>query len=233
MARRSDGLRTERRILSVCVRLFLENGYHGTTMQQICREAQVSPSSFQNLFGKKDGVLLELLKTLYEYQFEQAGSATGSKEETVYTYAAETAIQLAITEINENIRDCYLESYTYQETLDYIQKKTAKRLLKIFGPYQPELDEQGFYVLDFGSAGLMRAYMANPCTEDFPLEEKVRAFLLFTLRGYKVPEDEVQKVLSFVGGMDLHANAEEVLGQLFRLLSVHYDFSLDGLLPEA
>ena len=56
MAVRSDGLQTEKRILQACVRLFLENGYHQTTMLQILKEAQVSSSSFQNLFRSKDGV---------------------------------------------------------------------------------------------------------------------------------------------------------------------------------
>lgn len=46
--------------------------------------------------------------------------------------------------------------------LDYIQRATAKELYRIFGPYQPELMEQDFYELEFGSAGLMRGYMANP-----------------------------------------------------------------------
>ncbi|MGM9603083.1 MAG: TetR/AcrR family transcriptional regulator, partial [Faecousia sp.] len=66
MAVRSDGLQTEKRILRSCVRLFLENGYHQTTMAQILKEAQVSSSSFQNLFRSKDGVLLELVKFMFE-----------------------------------------------------------------------------------------------------------------------------------------------------------------------
>ena len=61
MAVRSDGLQTEKRILHTCVRLFLENGYRQTTMLQILMEAQVSSSSFQNIFHSKDGVLMELV----------------------------------------------------------------------------------------------------------------------------------------------------------------------------
>ena len=78
MAKRSDGFQTQNRILQVCVRLFLENGYQRTTMAQILREAQVSSSSFQNLFCNKDGVLMELVEFMFENQFGMARSVAGA-----------------------------------------------------------------------------------------------------------------------------------------------------------
>ena len=199
MAVRSDGLQTEKRILQACVRLFLGNGYHQTTMLQILKEAQVSSSSFQNLFHSKDGVLMELVK---------------------------------FTELNENLREIYLEAYTQEHLLDYIQRATAKELYGIFGPYQPELKEQDFYELELGSAGLMHGYMANPCTAEFPLERKMNKFVTLALRGYKVPEDELQKVLAFLAGLDMRGIAQSVMEELFRQLAMRYEFSLDGLLPQ-
>ncbi|MDO4487044.1 MAG: hypothetical protein Q4C46_10725 [Bacillota bacterium] len=52
-------------------------------------------------------------------------------------------------------------------------------------------------------AGLMRGYMANPCTAEFMLERKLNKFLTRALRGYKVPEDEIQKVLAYIAGLDM------------------------------
>ena len=231
MAVRSDGLQTEKRILQACVRLFLENGYHQTTMVQILKEAQVSSSSFQNLFRSKDGVLLELVKFMFENQFGMARSVAGAELPPVYVYAAETALQITLTELNENLRQIYLEAYTQQRLLDYIQRATAKELHRIFGPYQPELTEQDFYELELGTAGLMRGYMANPCTADFPLERKLEKFLTLSLRGYQVPEEEVQQVLAFLGGLDIRGIAQKVMEELFRQLAMRYDFSPDGLLP--
>ena len=137
MAVRSDGLQTEKRILQACVRLFLENGYHQTTMLQILREAKVSSSSFQNLFHSKDGVLMELVGFMYENQFGTARNVAGEALPPVYVYVAETALQITLTELNENLREIYLEAYTQERVLDYIQRATAKELYRIFGPYQP------------------------------------------------------------------------------------------------
>ena len=90
MAIRSDSLQTKKRILQTCVRLFLENGYHQTTMTQILKEEQVSSSSFQNLCRSKDGVLLELVEFMFENQFGIARNVAGSGLPPVYVYAAET-----------------------------------------------------------------------------------------------------------------------------------------------
>ena len=231
MAVRSDGFQTEKRILQACVRLFLENGYHQTTMVQILKKAQVSSSSFQNLFRSKDGVLLELVDFMFENQFGMARSVAGAELPPVYVYAAETALQITLTELNDNLRQIYLEAYTQQRLLDYIQRATAKELHRIFGPYQPGLTEQDFYELELGTAGLMRGYMANPCTADFPLERKLEKFLTLALRGYKVPEEELQQVLSFLAGLDIRGIAQKVMEELFRQLAMRYEFSPDGLLP--
>ena len=231
LAVRSDGLQTKKRILQACVRLFLENGYHQTTMAQILKEAQASSSSFQNLFGSKDGVLMELVQFMFENQFGMARSVTGASLPPVYVYAAETALQLTLTELNEKLRQIYLEAYTQQHLMDYIQRATARELYQIFGPYQPELTEEDFRELEYGTAGLMRGYMANPCTAEFPLERKLEKFVTLSLRGYKVPEDEVQQVLRFLAELDVRGVAQKVMDELFRQLAMRYDFSLDGLLP--
>ena len=169
----SASLPAKKRILTVCVKLFLEKGYRRTTLAEIIEKADVSYSTFQNIFRAKDGVLTELVAFMFSNQFAMARSAAGAQLPPVYIYAVETAIQMTLTELNENLREIYLEAYTQEHLLDYIQRATARELYRIFGPYQPELKEQDFYELELGSAGLMRGYMANPCTAEFLLERKL------------------------------------------------------------
>lgn len=232
MAVRSDGKRTEKKILTACVRLFLEQGYHQTTMRQILSEAGVSAGSFHNLFHGKDGVLLELVRFMFENQFDTARSSTFSDLPLVYTYATETAIQLTLTELNENLRDIYLEAYSCRETLTYIQSATAGELYRIFGAYQPELHENDFRALELCSAGIMRGCMELPCSEDFPLDEKLYTFLLAALRVYRVPEEEIRRVTHFVLSLDMRGIAQQVMETLFRSLAMRYDFSLAGIVEK-
>ena len=232
MALTNASLPAKRRILAVCVKLFLEQGYKKTTVAQIVQRAGVSNSSFQNIFRAKDGVLTELVAFMFSSQFSAARSAIGEKLPPVYVYAAETAIQMTLTELNENLREIYIEAYSQQEASEYIFRETAKELYAIFGSYQPALTAEDFYAMEIGTAGLMRGYMAKPCDETLPLEKKLESFLTLSLRGYRVPEEELQQVLAFLGTMDIRAVAQRIMERLFHALEMRYDFHLGGMPAE-
>ena len=217
--------------MQVCVKLFLEQGYKRTTMAEIIEKSGVSSSSFQNIFRAKDGVLTELVQFMFSSQFGAARSISGSLP-PVYLYAVETAIQLALTELNENLREIYIEAYSQKEALEYIMRQTTKELYRIFGPYLPELNEAGFYMLEIGSAGLMRGYMARPCDEVLTLDKKIDGFISLSLRGYNVPKEQVEQALAFVQGLDICSIACRIMQELFCALAMRYDFSPQELLKE-
>ena len=229
MAITNASLAAKKRILTACVRLFLEKGYKGTTIAEILREADVSASTFQNIFHAKDGVLVELVEFMFSNQFRMARQMAGETLPPVYVYAAETAIQMTLTELNENLREIYLEAYTQPETVEYIHQNTSTELYRIFSPYLPGYTESDFYELEIGSAGIMRGYMARKCDKYFTLERKLRRFLVMSLSAYKVPEEEQERVLAFVAGLDVRNRAEQVMHQLFAALAMRFEFSLQGI----
>ena len=224
----SASLPTKKRILTVCVKLFLEKGYKQTTLAEINEKAGVSYSQFQYIFRAKDGVLTELAQFMFSNQFAMARSMAGEQLPPVYVYAVETAIQMTLTELNENLREIYIEAYTQKEASDYIFRETAKELYDIFGPYQPSLTPEDFYALEIGSAGLMRGYMAQPCGGALSLEKKLDCFLTMSLRAYQVPEPEAAQVRAFVATLDIRAMAQQLMDRLFHALEMRYDFQLGG-----
>ena len=222
-------LPAKKRILTVCVRLFLEQGYKKTTVAEIVQKASVSNSIFQNIFRAKDGVLTELTEFMFSNQFSMARGIAGTQLSPVFIYAVETAIQLTLTELNENLREIYIEAYTQKESSEYIFRETAKEQYRIFGPYQPELTARDFYDMEIGSAGIMRGYMSHPCDEVLTLEKKLRLFLTMSLRAYGVPEDTVAQAIRFTEGLDIRGISENVMRELFKALAMHFEFSLTGL----
>lgn len=128
MAITSASLPAKKRILTVCVKLFLEQGYKKTTVAEIVQKADVSNSTFQNIFRAKDGVLTELVIFMFGNQFGTARRIAGEGLPPVYVYAVETAIQMTLTELNENLREIYIEAYTQKEAAAYIFRETAKEL---------------------------------------------------------------------------------------------------------
>lgn len=228
MAITAASLAAKQRILSACVRLFLEKGYKRTTVAEILKAANVSASTFQNIFHTKDGVFIELVRFMFDNQFNIALKYTEQNFPPVFIYALETSIQLTLTELNENLRELYTEAYTQKEASEYIRRAMARELYDIFGLYQPTLSEEDFYALEIGSAGMMRAFMAAPCDASLTLEKKLRAFLAMSLRAYKLPEPERYEALVFVEGLDIRTISEQVMQKLFHELEMHFDFTLDA-----
>ena len=223
---RRDSSDTRKKILTACVRLFLEQGYKNTSVSQIVDEAGVARGSYLNLFPTKDKILLDLTETMFGGQFGAAKSVADSKLPPVYAYAVETAIQLTLTELNENLREIYIEAYSFPDTAEYIYVHTTAELKEIFGGNFLGYTDSDFYEMEIVTAGLMRSYMARKCDIHFPLERKLSRFLTAALRVYKVPEEEQAKVLAFVQTLDIKAIATEVMYKLFVMLEMKYDFKL-------
>ena len=226
MSTKKDSAETKKRILSVCVRLFLEQGYKETSVSQIVEESGVARGSYQNFFHTKDGILMELVETMFGGQFNMARIVAGSALSPLYIYAAETAIQLAIIEMNENLREIYIEAYSLPNTSEYIYLNTTNELKQIFREYLPDYTDSDFYDMEIGTAGLMRNYMAKKCDIHFPLKRKLECFLTASMRVYKVPEEEQKGVLAFINGLDIESIANEVMQKLFAMLEMKYDFTL-------
>lgn len=135
-------------------------------------------------------------------------------------------IRETLAELNENLRQIYVEAYTLPENLEIIHRMTAEMLHRIFGAYMPGYSVSDFYESDIGSAAIMRGYMARPCDVYFTLERKLERFLQLTLRIYCVPEEKQREVMTLIASLDIRAIANEVMQKLFAALEMHYEFTL-------
>ena len=210
-------------MLAACARLFLEKGYTNTRMVDILKDADVSASSFQNIFRTKDGVLTAFVEIMFSGQFDAARQLAADAPTPAHVYAVETALQLALTELNENLRDVYVEAYTCPDTLALIHRRTAAELQAAFGAYLPEATPADFLEMEVGTAGMMRAYMACRCGPDFPLERKISRFLEMSLSVFRVAEDERARIITHVATLDMYLLARRVMNALFESLSMHFE----------
>lgn len=226
MQKRTKTLEKKKKLLSVCVRLFIEQGYHSTSINQITKEAGLPASYFQNIYRTKDAVLQDLIEYMFHGQFKAAHRYVNEDLSPVYVYAVETAIQLALTEANENIRQIYVEAYEHDAILEYINLQLAKDLHKTFSCYSPGSTLKDFYETDIGSSCILRAYMAKSCDVHFTLDKKIEHFLSLTLRTYRVPEDEILNIISYICTLDIYALANAAIQNLFTELEVKFNFFL-------
>ena len=223
--KQASGLLTQQKMLRAAVKLFLEKGYEGTTTAEIARAAGMTPSSFFRAFPSKEALLLELDKRMFSGQFALAEQHS-TAQDPVLLYAVETAIQLTLTERNENLRDIYIEAYASPTASEYIFRNMAEELYQIFRDYQPGSTQSDFYEMEIGSAGMMRAFMTRHCDVYFALDRKIRCFLSMSLSAYHVPLEEQEKIMSFVSGLDIIKIAERVVQELIQALAMRFEFTL-------
>ena len=71
--------KTREEILNVAYRLFLENGFHGTSMRPIAREAGVSLGGIYNHFNSKEEIFASIFYEFHPYRelLEQLNQAQG------------------------------------------------------------------------------------------------------------------------------------------------------------
>lgn len=219
----------KRRILSACVKMFIEKGFKKTTMVDIIKEANVSSSTFQSIYHTKDGVLLELVKFMFSSQFNIANTIVSDNPNLSLPaiYAVETSIQLAIVEQNENLREIYVETYTNPILCEYLHMKTTIELERIFKQYNPTFTTSDFYEREIGTCGLMRAYMARTCDHYFTLMHKIECFLNMAFDIYHVPEEEQKQALAIVNSMDLIDAANKAIQKLFKAIEIAFEFKFD------
>ena len=223
---RNSTVEAKNRILSASVRMFIERGYKETTMLDIIKAAGVSAGTFQNIFHTKDGVLMELVEVMFVNQFGIADQIVGEDADPVLRYAVETSVQLTLAELNENLRQIYVEAYTQPKVAELVSEKMAGELCGIFDTYLPGYSQSDFYEMDIGTAGIMRSYMARRCDKYFTLQKKLERFLAICLRAYKVPEDKVEQTIKYVLGLDICNIADRVMQTLFSALAMKFEFSL-------
>lgn len=208
--------------LHAAAKLFLQNGYTNTSLKEIADYSGVDINAINRTFKSKENILAGLVAHVLEGQFKAAHELFDSKtSDKILYYAAETTLQLYITESSEQIRDLYTSAYSLPTTTMLIQDTITGKLQEIFGDYLPHLESKDFYEREIGSGGVMRGFMTIPCDRYFTMQRKVAAFLECTFKIYDVPEEKIQEAIDFVSQFDYTTIAKNVIDSMMQELEVN------------
>ena len=211
--------KTKSKLLHIVAQMFLEQGYHKTTLREISQRADIAYSSLINVFGSKEGILSELVEYVLEGQFEATENLLrGKTEDKILFYAAETTLQLYMAESHEHMREMYSVSYSLPETSRIIYNTITHKLEDIFAEHLPDLQTKDFYCLEIASGGIMRSFMTVKCDMFFTMDMKVKFFLESTFRVYKVSEEKIAEAIAFVSQFDFKTIAEGVIGSMLEYI---------------
>ncbi len=207
------------RILFVAAKSFLEKGYTNTTLRQIASKLGGTIGIITSHFDSKEDILAELVKFVVESQFDTTEKLlAGKTEDKLLFYAAETVLQLHITEMSENLRDLYSSAYSLPKTSAILQETITGKLQDIFGAHLPHLETKDFYKLEIATGGIMRGFMTVPCNMWFTMDQKVESFLECVFRLFMVPEEKIREAIAFVGQFDFARIAQETIAGIITFL---------------
>ena len=205
------------KVLLAAARLFLEKGYSNAGTRDIAKAAGVNVSTMNKNFGAKENILCNLVSYVLSSQFKAAHLfLQGVSDDPILYYAAETTLQLYMAESNEAVRELYSVAYSLPHTSELIRQAVTEKLVsRIFKEYLPDDGIEEFYLREISSGGIIRSHMMIPCSDHFPMEEKIRSFLEASLRIYQVPEDKIKEAVRFVKQFDYPALAQKTIDTMF------------------
>ena len=210
------GLTTRKKLLRAAVKLFLEKGYEGATAKEIADLSGVSTGAPFLPFGGKEGVLLALVKLMFNRQFDTADETAAPFRDPLLVYGVETSIQMNIVELSEPLRELYVTAYTLPSTSKFIYGQMDKRLERTFASYLPQLERKDFYELEIASAGITRSFMVEPCDRYFTMERKLQRYLSCCFKIFEVPPEQYHHIIDQVLAMDLKTISARVIEDTIR-----------------
>jgi AcrR family transcriptional regulator len=92
----SKGELTRGDIVEAAYRLFLEQGYHGTSMRQIAQAAGIALGGIYNHFGSKEEIFLSVLRDHHPY-YEVLPAMNAAQGDTVEDYVRDAANRMVGT----------------------------------------------------------------------------------------------------------------------------------------
>lgn len=217
MAHRENNA-TQQAIIDSAIRNFLVNGFHHTSAKMICEDVGISPGNLTFWFPAKADILLEFTKKIMSYHTKFIEHNKNKGTEDIFTYCLEIVVQIALCEERENIRDIYYSMYSEPLTMAYLKDWTSEKNLDILGSHLPDWDLKDFRRVANVTCCIERSALAEPCTEDYTLEDKIQLTLTCLLKIYDFEKDERERVIEAILATDYHKIKAGMLKQLDEFL---------------
>jgi len=113
--RAASGSKTRAAILDAAFHLFLEQGYHGSSMRQVAREAGITPAAIYNHFEGKEALFIDLLSERVPHH-AVLGALSAAQGETAHeiTHDAIQRMHGAMASQFDNLRLMFIELIEFQ-----------------------------------------------------------------------------------------------------------------------
>ena len=189
-------------IIRSAAKLFLQNGFSGTTLKMIEKDSGVKVGNITYYFRSKEDLLAILVEEIMDFHANLLDDICEATDNPLFSYAMEITAQLAICEENRNAWDLYYNSYNLPHTFEHIKTWGAEKNYNLFKERLPGYTEQDFRDKEVVAAGIELAAMKTLCDRNFTIEKKITLILDALMMLYEVKSEERQEIIARVLATD-------------------------------
>ena len=209
---------TEIKIIGTATKLFLEQGFSVTTHRQIAKEAGLGLGTVTYHYKAKEDMLRLLMEELMDYHLDIIEEMAEKTGDTLFAFAAEIAIQIALCETNKKAWDLYHAAYTHPETLSYIKDWGARKNYELLSEKTPHLHEADYRKIENITSGIELAALLAPCDRHFTLEDKIKLTPDIMMKAYDISETDRTQAIEKVLALDYERIAAELFDKFVKRL---------------
>lgn len=204
---------TKLEIIEAGTRMFLENGYTNTSVKAISDELKISTGNLTFYFPTKEHLLLELVKNLTGFYSEKIQKNLKNGQEKLFIYCGKIAEQIALCEVNPQAKDLFVAIYSLPIPLTYMKDWSAKINQELLEERLSDWSLEHFQKVENIVSGIERSALADPCTETYPLADKIKVTLDSLLKIYDVSSEERAAVIGEILKTDYCSAGQEMFQQ--------------------
>lgn len=191
------------KLLKIALEMYLEKGFTFTTNQMIVKKAQCSPGELTHFFGTKENILYEVVRIVLPFHQETLAKNATDGTPADFRYCLEIAVEIAMCEQSETIKDLYVNAYTLPKIMEFIRVYSYKKSVKTFSERLPGWTEQDFYETEALNMGIVFASLMNKCNPRYNIIQKIGRTLDALLKMYEYTKEERDAIIQPILGIDI------------------------------
>ncbi len=197
-------------IIQEAARMFIEDGYSNSSINQLSKNLDLSPGNVTFYFRTKEHLLETLVDDMFQYQNIMMEQETQEGISSLLAYCLELTAIAAVCEESEIARDFYASSYASALTLKRIRENDMPKTREVFGPFRPDWDDAQWVATENIVSGIEYATIMTR-EENTPLALQIEKTLDTILYIYGVPADIRKTKIEKVLAMDYRALGHQML----------------------
>lgn len=185
-------------ILHTARKLFMEQGYHSTTIRQITGECDIKIGTLYHFYKDKEEIFLCIVEKIFDSSVNLADLGVDADDSCI-RFVKVVLRHFDLILRDEQSRELYLVSYSSLSISKKITAKSVERNKMLFQKYNPDFNDEDFLIKSLMVNGLLFAITISKSNGGIENDNSIIfKSIKSMLKLYNIPQTEMKRTLDFV-----------------------------------